>query len=215
MKRNPVRVHGAVGLALGVPLGAVGASLMKHGSFGMTPFYAVSLALHETTGILTMGIWNTIFQVALILVLILVRRRFALRYVLSFAVAACSSAILDCANAAAAQLPGGLACRILCFGAGFLIMGVGISLLAKCRLPVAPMNLFPRELAEITNRPFRQLKLWFDLGCLCFTLMISHPPAGIGVGTLVAVLTGPFTGVIIHFLDRHVAFYGSSDTKTQ
>ncbi|MGN0977120.1 MAG: DUF6198 family protein [Faecousia sp.] len=207
MRREPVRVHGAVGLVLGVPLGAVGAALMKHGGFGMTPFYSVSLALYETTGVLTMGAWNAIFQVGLILALLLIRRRFAPRYVLSFGVAACSSAILDLANSAAAGLPDSLIWRIFSFAVGFLVLGLGISLLAKCRLPVAPMNLFPRELAEVTHREFRQMKLWFDLGCLALALLIARRPAGMGVGTLAAVLTGPLTGVIIRFLDRHIVFY--------
>ena len=90
-------------------------------------------------------------------------------------------------------------------------MAVGIALLARCRLPVAPMNLFPRELAEIMGREFRQLKLWFDLGCLMLTLVVSllfaHRLVGVGVGTVVAVLTGPLTGVIIQFLDRHIVFH--------
>ena len=67
-------VHGGVGLALGVPLGAIGAALMKHGSFGLTPFYSVSLALFEATGLFTMGFWNAVFQIALILSLIVILR---------------------------------------------------------------------------------------------------------------------------------------------
>ncbi len=91
-------VHGAWALALGVPCGAVGAALMKHGSFGLSPFYTVSLALFQATGLWTMGTWNAIFQAALILTLILLLRRIKPRYLLSFAVAAVSSAILDGAN---------------------------------------------------------------------------------------------------------------------
>ena len=211
MDRQTKKVHGSVGLGLGVPLGAIGASLMKHGSFGMTPFYSVSLALYEATGVLTMGIWNTIFQSGLIMILAAVRRRFYPRYVLSFGVAACASAILDGCNVLAANLPENMPYRVISFAAGFLIMAVGISLLARCRLPVAPMNLFPRELAEVFHREFRQLKLWFDLGCLGFSLAISlifaHRLVGIGLGSLAAVLTGPFTGVIIRWLDKRVTFY--------
>ena len=33
------KVNGGIALALGVPLGAIGAALMKHSSFGLTPFY--------------------------------------------------------------------------------------------------------------------------------------------------------------------------------
>ena len=216
MEKKPRPVHGAVGLILGVPLGAIGASLMKHGSFGMTPFYSVSLALYEATGVMSMGFWNTLFQIGLILALAVIRRRFYPRYLLSFAVAACASAVLDGCNLLVSGLPANPVCRILCFAAGFLIMALGISLLARCNLPVAPMNLFPRELAQISGREFRQVKLWFDLGCLAFTLAVSglfvHRLSGVGIGTLVAVLTGPLTGVIIRWLDRNITFYVSQDS---
>ena len=93
-------VHGGFALAFGVPLGAIGAALMKHGSFGLSPFYSVSLSLFEATGRFTMGTWNAAFQFALILLLIVILRKLKLRYPLSFAVAAVSSMILDAANAA-------------------------------------------------------------------------------------------------------------------
>ncbi len=205
-------VHGGAGLALGVPLGAIGAALMKHGSFGLTPFYSVSLALFEATGLFTMGFWNAVFQIALILSLIVILRTCKPRYPISFLVAAVSSAILDGANAVCAAFPNTMPVRILCYTAGFLIMTLGIALMAECGLPVAPMNLFVRELAEEWEKPFRRVKLIFDIVCLilsitislCFTGGISR---GIGMGTIAAAfLTGPLSGVYIAFLRRHIRF---------
>ena len=205
-------VHGWVGLALGVPLGAIGAALMKHGSFGLTPFYSVSLALFEATGLFTMGFWNAVFQIALILSLIVILRTWKLRYPISFLVAAVSSAILDGANSVCSTFPNTMPVRILCYTAGFLIMTLGIALMAECGLPVAPMNLFVRELAEELGKPFRRVKLIFDIVCLllsitisfCFTGQIS---SGIGVGTIAAAfLTGPLSGAYIALLRRHIRF---------
>lgn len=67
--RNPLRIHGFVGLVLGVACSALGTALMRHGDYGLSSFYAVSLALYRASGILTMGAWNTIYQVVLILLL--------------------------------------------------------------------------------------------------------------------------------------------------
>ena len=205
------RVHGAAALLLGVPMGAIGASLMKHGSFGLTPFYSVSLVLNKVTGLFTMGTWNTIFQVVLVLTLAIIRRKVTPRYFLAFLVSVWSSVILDIANSVTGGFPEDMATRIICFIAGFLILGMGISLLARCRMPVAPMNLFPRELAEVYHRSFKEFKLWFDIGCLIFTVVISfavkHRLIGCGIGTFAAVLIGPLTGVIIGWLDRHFEFY--------
>lgn len=211
MENKPRKVHGGYGLAAGVLLVAMGAALMKHGNFGMTPFYAVSLALREATGMFTMGTWNTLFQVGLVLALVCIRRKVYPRYVLSFAVAAIASLILDGFNLLAANLPGDTVTRVLSFGIGFLTLASGIATLAKCRLPVAPMNLFPRELAEIYHKEFRQFKLYSDIGCLLFTFAVSFLFAGrlvgVGIGTMIAVFTGPLTGVIIHWTAKRIEFY--------
>ena len=206
------RIHGAAALSVAAPIGAVGAALMKHGSFGLTPFYSVSLALYNATGLFTMGTWNTVFQVVLILSLIAILRRFKLRYVLSFAVAAVSSVILDLANAGCARFPDTLPVRIICYLSGFLIMTFGIALMAECKLPVSPMNLFVRELSEVWGKPFRNVKLLFDLSCLILSVTISFCSAGklsgVGPGTIIsALLTGPMSGIYITWLRKHVVFY--------
>ena len=207
------KVHGSAALALGVPCGAAGAALMKHGSFGLTPFYSVSNALFDATGHLTMGGWNTIFQMVLIFSLIVILRRFRPRYALSFAVAAVSSFILDMANIVCSRFSTELPVRIACYTAGFLLMTFGIALMAECKLPVAPMNLFVRELAEEWNKPFRKIKLFFDIGCFALSITVSlaftgHLSRGIGPGTVLsAFLTGPLSGFYISLLRRRYEFY--------
>ncbi len=206
------KVKGLAALALGVPCGAVGAALMKHGSFGLTPFYSVSLALFEASGRFTMGFWNAAFQIALILLLIAIVRKWKLRYPLSFLVAAVSSAILDGANALCAALPDSMPVRLLSYLLGFAVMSFGIALMAECRLPVAPMNLFVRELAEERGKPFRSVKLVFDIVCLALSLTVSlcftgKLSCGIGIGTVLsAFLTGPLSGFFISRLRRHFSF---------
>ena len=208
-------VHGGFALAFGVPLGAIGAALMKHGSFGLSPFYSVSLSLFEATGRFTMGTWNAVFQFALILLLIVILRKLKLRYPLSFAVAAVSSMILDAANAAFTHLPHTIPVRLVCYVIGFLVMTMGIALMAECKLPVAPMNLFVRELSEEWGRPFRNVKLVFDICCLAFSTAVSlgfagYLSRGIGPGTVLsAFLTGPLTGLYISPLRKRFRFYSN------
>lgn len=205
------RINGGVALAVGAPCGAIGAALMKHGAFGLTPFYSVSLALYEATGIFSMGTWNTAFQIALVLTLVLIFRQMKPRYLLSFAVAAISSAILDAANAICARWSDAMSVRILCYAGGFAVMAFGIALMAECKLPVTPMNLFVRELAEAWNKPFRGVKLGFDVGCLVLSIAIAlfftGRLRGVGVGTIVsAALTGPVSGFYIAWIRKKVCF---------
>lgn len=207
------KIHGAAALAVAVPIGAVGAALMKHGSFGLTPFYSVSLALFDASKLFTMGTWNAVFQIVLILLLVLILRKLKPRYLLSFVVAGISSMILDGANAVCARLPETIPVRIVCYITGFLVMTLGIALMAECKLPVAPMNLFVRELAEEWNKPFRRIKLVFDVGCLALSITVSlffagQLSRGIGPGTVIsAFLTGSFSGFYITHLRKHFQFY--------
>lgn len=203
------KVHGAVALAVGIPCGAIGAALMNQGAFGLTPFYSVSLAVWKATGILSMGAWNTAFQVALIASLIVIVRKIKPRYALSFVAAAISSAILDAANGVCAGFSQAIPVRLICYTAGFFIMTFGIALMAECKLPVAPMNLFVRELSEEWRIPFRRIKLFFDVGCFLLSVVIalcfSHNLEPIGLGTLVsAALTGPLSGLYIREIRKHI-----------
>lgn len=216
MEQQVHKLYGGWALAPGIVCGAVGGALMKHGSFGLTPFYAVSLSLYEATGFFSMGTWNTIFQTALIALLLVLLRRPGPRYALSFLAAAVSSMILDGMNWLCAFLPGTLFCRVLTFTAGFLVMGLAIALLAECKLPVAPMNLFVREIADRWEQPFKTVKTAFDLACFLFSLAVSlvfvHRLSAIGVGTVIgALFTGPLSGVYIRWLRRYVAFYAAKE----
>ena len=180
-------VHGGFALAFGVPLGAIGAALMKHGSFGLSPFYSVSLSLFEATGRFTMGTWNAVFQFALVFV----RQAFVQFF------------------------PHTIPVRLVCYVIGFLVMTMGIALMAECKLPVAPMNLFVRELSEEWGRPFRNVKLVFDICCLAFSTAVSlgfagYLSRGIGPGTVLsAFLTGPLTGLYISLLRKRFRFYSN------
>lgn len=207
----PLRLHGSIGLVLGVLGSALGTALMRHGNYGLSSFYAVSLALYRASMVLSMGAWNTIYQTALILSLMLCLRRARWGYLVSFAVAVGSSLLIDQLSALTAQLPDILCVRVCCFLSGLLILSVGISLLATCKLPVMPMNLFVREMAEALQWPFGRFKLLFDMACLTFSTVVglafTGATPGVGWGTLISVLAvGPLTNVFISIQRRFIEF---------
>lgn len=209
--RPPLRLHGAVGLVLGMLGSALGTALMRHGNYGLSSFYAVSLALYRASGRLTMGAWNTIYQVVLILLLMLCLRRVRWSYLASFAVVAFSSVLIDQLSAMTARLPATLWVRLCCYLGGLLILSAGISFLATCKLPVMPMNLFVREIAESLHWPFGRFKIYFDISCLTFSvavgLVFTGTTPGVGWGTLISVLAvGPLTNVLISVQRRLVEF---------
>lgn len=207
----PLRLHGLVGLALGVLCSALGTALMRHGDYGLSSFYAVSLALYHASGAFTMGTWNAVFQLVLILTLMGCLRRVRWSYLASFAVVLVSSALIDVLSAAAAGLPDAWWARLAGFLGGLLILSVGISLLATCKLPVMPINLFVREMAEAKRWPFGRFKLCFDTACLIFSvavgLVFTGSTAGVGWGTVVSVFSvGPLTNLLISVQRRWIEF---------
>ena len=81
----------------------------------------------------------------------------------------------------------------------------------RCKLPIVPTDLFPRELAQITGLPYPRIKISFDAICLTVTagmtfLFLGHLK-GIGIGTVLAALTmGKVIGIMGAWLDKHFVF---------
>ena len=77
-------------------------------------------------------------------------------------------------------LPLTIPLRILYFVLSYLIICVGIALSNRCKLPIIPTDLFPREVADIM---------------------------GLGVGTIVAAFTmGKGIAIVGNRIDRKVSF---------
>lgn len=101
--------------------------------------------------------------------------------------------------------------RVLYFVVSYLILCFGIALSNRCKLPIVPTDLFPRELAQITKITYPKVKISFDAICLLVTagmtlLFLGHLQ-GIGIGTVLAALTmGKVIGIMGNWLDRHFVF---------
>lgn len=81
----------------------------------------------------------------------------------------------------------------------------------RCKMPIIPTDLFPKELSEITEIKFSQIKISFDLICVIVTVVLTLSffggIRGLGIGTIISALTmGKTVGVIGEWLDRHVEF---------
>lgn len=108
-------------------------------------------------------------------------------------------------------LPTSLGWCVVYFIVSYLLLCFGIALSNRCKLPIVPTDLFPRELAQITGLPYPRIKISFDAICLTVTagmtfLFLGHLK-GIGIGTVLAALTmGKVIGIMGAWLDRHFVF---------
>ncbi len=113
-------------------------------------------------------------------------------------------------------LPAGFPYRVVYFAVSWVVICFGIALSNRCRMPIIPPDLFPRELSSITGLPYPRIKISFDVICLAataaLTFCILGEVRGLGLGTVAAAFTvGKGVGVIGEWMDRVVRFISFCD----
>ena len=93
----------------------------------------------------------------------------------------------------------------------YLMICFGIALANRCKMPIAPTDLFPREFSQITGFAYSRVKICFDVSCLALTVFMTWTflghIKGLGIGTVLAAFTmGKVIGWIGDWMDRHVEF---------
>lgn len=101
--------------------------------------------------------------------------------------------------------------RIVYFVVSYIILCFGIALSNRCKLPIIPTDLFPRDLSEIIHKPYARVKITFDVTCLlvtaCLTYFALGRILGLGIGTVVAAFTmGKGVSVAGKLIDKKMTF---------
>lgn len=210
-KAEPRVWYGELALLLAVLTNSFDVVLMLYSGGGISAISSVPYAFSEVIPRLTLGTWTYLFQAALILGLMILRRQFVLQYLFSFVVGFVFAQLLDLHELWIDVLPDALALRILYFIISYLIICFGIALSNRCGLPIIPTDLFPRELARITGVSYPKIKIGFDVICLLVTAGMTGiflgQLKGLGIGTVLAAFTmGKAVGIIGNGLDKKFYF---------
>lgn len=210
-KAEPRVWYGELALLLAVLTNSFGVVLMLYSGGGISAISSVPYAFSEVIPRLTLGTWTYLFQAALILSLMILRRQFVLQYLFSFVVGFVFAQLLDLHELWIDVLPDALALRILYFIISYLIICFGIALSNRCGLPIIPTDLFPRELARITGVSYPKIKIGFDVICLLVTAGMTGiflgQLKGLGIGTVLAAFTmGKAVGIIGNGLEKKFYF---------
>lgn len=201
--------RGELALAIAVALNSFSVVLMLYSGSGISAISSVPYAFSEVFPFLSLGTWTYLFQGTLILTLMVLRRRFVVSYLFSFVVGFVFSQLLDVHEGWIDVLPTSLGWCVVYFIVSYLLLCFGIALSNRCKLPIVPTDLFPRELAQITGLPYPRIKISFDAICLTVTagmtfLFLGHLK---GIGTVLAALTmGKVIGIMGVWLDKHFVF---------
>ena len=209
-KELPV-IRGELALLIVVIINSLGVVLMLHSGSGISAISSVPYAFSEVFTKLSLGTWTYIFQGALVLSLMIMRKKFVPPYLFSFVVGFAFSEMLDVHKIWVDTLPTSIPERVLYFVFSYILLCIGIALSNRCGLPIIPTDLFPRELADITRVRYSRIKVSFDVICLAVTalmtgLLLGHLD-GLGVGTILAAFTmGKVIGLIGDWMDQRVKF---------
>ncbi len=116
--------------------------------------------------------------------------KFVPTYLFSFVVGFVFGELIDLHELWITRLPVNLPLRVLYFVLSYLILCFGIALSKRCKLPIVPTDLFPREVSDITKVPYSRIKIGFDVTCLMVTALLTFfglgRIEGLGIGTVAA-----------------------------
>lgn len=203
--------RGELALVIAVLINSFSVVLMLYSNAGISAISSVTYAFSLVFPKLTLGTWTYIFQGTLILSLMIMRKKFVPMYLFSFVVGFAFSMLLDLNKAWINILPTALGWRIVYFVISYLLLSVGIAFSNRCKLPIVPTDLFPRELADITKAGYPKIKIAFDVICLAVTaamtfFFLGHL-YGLGIGTVLAAFTmGKMVGIVGNLLDKKYVF---------
>lgn len=214
-KRKVLR--GEVALVIAVIINSLGVLLMLQSGSGISAISSVPYAFQQVFPHLTLGTWTYIFQGLLVLSLMIMRKKFVPSYLFSFVVAFAFGEMMDVHEFWITRLPLNIPLRILYFVLSYLIICIGIALSNRCKLPIIPTDLFPREVADITKVPYARIKIGFDVICLLVTAGMTYfclgRIMGLGIGTIVAAFTmGKGIAIVGKWMDRKVTFTSMLET---
>ena len=193
--------------------------MLQSGS-GISAISSVPYAFQQVFPVLTLGTWTYIFQGTLIAVLMILRRKFVPSYLFSFVVGFAFGKMMDVHELWITELPMSVPLRILYFVLSYMLLCFGIALSNRCKLPIIPTDLFPRELAEITKVPYSRIKIGFDVTCLlvtaCMTYFCLERILGLGIGTVLAAFTmGKGIALVGQAIDKYFDFVSVLSAKSE
>lgn len=204
-------MRGELALLIAVCINSFGVVLMLYSGAGISAISSVPFAFSEVFPKISLGTWTYLFQGLLVLSLMVMRKKFVPSYLFSFVVGFVFGELLDVHELWISVLPTALPFRFLYFVISYVLICVGIAISNRCKLPIIPTDLFPRELADITKAGYPRIKIGFDVACLAVTAALTFfclgHLEGLGIGTILAAFTmGKGVGIVGTLLDRHFRF---------
>lgn len=204
--------------ALGIFFIAFGTALMEKADFGMSmvvaPAYVLYLKLSSLWDFVTFGMMEYTLQAVILLLMMLMLRRFRLCYLFSFVTAVIYGFTLDgCMLLTGLIGAPGIALRILLFLLGAVFCSLGVAFMFRTYLAPEAYELFVKEGARRFKVEISRFKTGYDCVSCLIGILLSFLFFGFGVfkgvqyGTVFcALFNGWLIGRIGKMLDSCFSF---------
>ena len=203
---------------LGLVIMAFAAAFTEKADFGMSmvvaPAYIIHLKLSEFLPWFTFGVSEYFFQGVLVILTIIIMRKFRLSYLLSFITAVIYGTLLDLAMTAVAPLPDeAFAIRIVWYILGTVMCSFAVSLFFHTSISPEAYELIVKELSAKFKCNINVVKTAYDCLSTVIGIVLSFAFFGFGVfkgvkiGTIIcALLNGFLIGRFTKLLEKSFEF---------
>ncbi len=185
------------GYVAGLILMSFGTALYAKSAMGTAVASSLAYVISRKFVFFSFGVWTYMVQGLTMLSMIAIVRRVKVDYLLSFLTSVAAGYMIDFFIFCLRALPeGALPLRIVYYLTGYLILTCGVGVLMLTKLPIAPFDMFLREVSHYKGMSIINVKLRFDVVVLSIGLLLSFllygSLEGIGVGTFFAAISnGP------------------------
>lgn len=180
---------------------ALGVAFTKHAALGVSPIASVANIMSCKLTAYSLGTWLIIWNCVLLIgQVIILRKNFQRIQLLQLPLSFLFGCFTDLGMACVSSIP--IPCytvRLLLVLCGICILGFGISLSVIANVIMNAGEAFVKAIADVTRKDFGNLKIVFDLCCVCLALLLSllffHGKiVGTREGTLLSAL---LTGLVV------------------
>lgn len=193
------RFYTQIAYVLGIITLAFGTALMEKADFGMSmvvaPAYLLHLKVSEFLPFFTFGMAEYVFQALLLIVIMIILKRFKISLLFSFVTAVIYGLVLDAFLLAVSPiLAETMAVRVICYAVGMLFCTAGVSLLFNSDMPPEAYELFVKEISGKFNFDLHKCKTVYDCASCVLAILMSFAFfglwhfEGIKLGTIVCTL---------------------------
>ncbi len=203
---------------VGIILLAFSAAFMEAADFGVSmvvaPAYLLHLKLVEIFPLFSFGMAEYTLQAVLLVLTILVLRRFKVYYLFSFVTAVFYGFLLDGAMKLVALIPAeGMVIRLVFFSVGLVFCSVSVAFLFHTYIAPEVYELFVKELTAKNNLNISRVKTIYDCTSCVIAILMSFAFfgflhfEGVKAGTIIcALLNGWLIGKFSQLYERWWTF---------